>query len=134
MLRALLPLTLLATACGPTYDPAAFTLEGTWAVEDVTSPTERVPTKTKVAFANDGTWELVRDNKLCGLPTEGWFCDGKGDWKLKPDDVLDGDETKLKITPKGKGAETETFEAWFVDPDVFCWKRSMLGEECLLRQ
>lgn len=136
MHRRLALLLLATTACGPSYDPEAFTLVGTWAIEDVTKPGEGAATKTKLAFADDGSWELLREGDLCelGLPTEGWFCDGKGDWKLRPDDVLDGDTTTLVITPKGKGADTEKFDAWFVDPDRFCWKRSMLGDECVLRQ
>jgi hypothetical protein len=140
-MRALLQLSLGAAgvglglvACGPieSYDTGDFQLTGTWAVQDVTKK-KRVATKTKIEFSRDGSWELKREGDLCGLPLEGWFCEGKGEFKLRPDEVLEGDETTLVITPKGQ-KKADKYDAWFVDPDTFCWKRDVLGEECLLRE
>ena len=125
---------LCLAACGPIgEDPNDYNLVGVWAVEDVTAKKSGVATKTKIEFFRDGDWVLKRDQQLCGTPLEGWFCEEEGTWKLRPDAVTSGEEVTLVIDPAGKKTEVEKFEAVFHDPSTFCWKRNVLGEECLLR-
>jgi len=130
-------LILVALGCNkaPEFTEEEFDLVGLWAIEDVETDDDDVPTATQIEFADDGTWTLVDQGDRCEAPPfEAWFCEGAGSWSLAPDSLLADDDATLTIVYDGEEEEWD-YDGYFDgDPDHFCWKMTLLGIECLLRQ